>query len=518
MASSPEAKPHVPAYRSSIGEAEKGQALGRAESFGAGASAEVHHQKPFTTFTAIGLGYSITNTATGVILTVAATTPFGGSPLFFWGFLLIAAIALCIATTLGEFCSMWPHPGGQYVWVAQLSPERPRRFLSYMTAIISWASVVCISASCALAASTTLFQMISFTHPELEVKPWMLFVTFEVLNMLIFGLNCFEFLLPLIGKFLIFFTVTMIAIIFIALFAADTGTNSGQDFFFNYYNVSGWSNGIAFLIGINGLNWCFSCLDAATHLADEIPQPQKNIPKALIWTILVGAATGLLIIFALFFTAKDLTTETNSLLIFFNVIHHNKNAALALEALVFVSAYGSLIGIHTWQSRIAWALSRDKGFPFHSYLSRLAPAPFSTPIWAHLWSSCWTGLCGCLYLGSQTAFSSFIAGGIILQYATYCLPIALLLWRGRSRAPHGPFWFPKIGLFCNIVTVIWFLVTLVFYCFPYFLPVQADQMNYVSAVLFVIIMYALIYWFTYGHKHYRLPRNLLVSTSHVAGD
>ncbi|KAH6628988.1 amino acid/polyamine transporter I [Boeremia exigua] len=463
------------------------------------------HRRPFTIFTAIGLGYSTTNTAAGILLTVTATLPFGGAPMFFWGFLAITPIVLCVAITLGEFASMWPHSGGQYVWVSRLAPENSRRFLSYLTAIISWASAVCISAACALASSNTLFSMVSFTYPEIEAKPWRIFVMFQVLNAFAFGANCFEALLPILAQLFMLLTAVIAGIIFVALFAAGSPTVTPHEFFLDYRNVSGWPDGVAFLIGINGLNWSFSCLDAITHLADEIPNPRKNIPRALMWTIIIGAITGLLIVIALFVCATDLENNNNTLLIFYSVIDSNRQAALGLQSLVFITAYSSLVGIHTWQSRIAWALSKDYGLPFYSYLSRIAPAPFGTPIYAHLFSATWTAICGCLYLGSQTAFSSFVAGSIILQYATYALPVGLLLWRGRSSVAHGPFWYPKLGLFANIVTLVWFSIILVFYSLPYFLPVTASDMNYVSAVIFGVLAYALGYWLLHGHKNYVLP-------------
>ncbi|KAH7245381.1 amino acid/polyamine transporter I [Fusarium tricinctum] len=467
------------------------------------------HQKPFTVWTAMGIGHSITNTAITLIVGLGSGIALGGPPLFIYGFLFMAVIALCVAISLGELSSALPHSGGQYYWVAVLAPPRYRRFLSYATGIIGWAGAVCTSASVCLVVPTTIFSMVSMTHPDFNYKPWMGFVGFQVLNLLAFGFNCFERVLPWVSRFLLVFTICTVTAIFVGILAASPQKQSAENLFVNLHNISGWPNGVAFMIGLNAPNWAFSCLDATVHLADEIPNPRRNIPKALLVTVALGTATGLPIILALFLSAPSVDTLVNStapsLQIFYDAFKQNTTAALGLQSLVLISAAGAIIGIHTWQSRIAWAFSKDKGFPFHRFLSQIAPEPYGTPIYAHIWSSCWTAVLGCIYMGSQLAFNSLVSGGILLQYITYSTCIACLLYHGRSNITPGPFWYPKVGLASNVVVLIWTSVALVFYCFPSFYPVQADMMNYVSCVLVGVLLYSLIYWVAFGKKEYKTP-------------
>jgi choline transport protein len=58
----------------------------------------------------------------------------------------------------------------------------------------------------------------------------------------------------------------------------------------------------------------------------------------------------------------------------------------------------------------------------------------------------------------------------------------------------------------NNVVVTWSAVSLVFYCFPYGLPVEALSLNYLAAVLVVMFLYAAVYWKALGRKHYSLPK------------
>ncbi|KAH9221029.1 amino acid/polyamine transporter I [Leptodontidium sp. 2 PMI_412] len=441
----------------------------------------------------MGLGHSISNTAITLITGLASSISWGGPPFVTYGFIMMAIVATFVAISLGELASTMPHSGGQYFWVATLAPPKYRRFLSYITGILGWAGAVCTSASCCLAVPLMVFSIITLRNPEFDMDPWMVFLSYQVINLVAFFFNLFERGLPWISKSLLVYTITSLVVILVSILAASPNKQSAENVFF----------------ALNGPNWAFSCLDAVTHLADEIPNPRVNIPKALLVTMALGSFTGLTVL-ALFFYATDLksvfTSGTPSLQIFSNAFSGNTAAAIALQTLVAYSVAGAMVGVHTWQIRMAWAFSKDKGFPFHSRMSRLAPEPFGTPIWAHIWSCGWTAVLGFLYLGSQTAFNSLISAGILLQYLTYSASILCLLSYGGSNIRHGPFWFPSLGFVANIITVSWTFISLVFYSFPIYLPVLAEQMNYVSCVIVGVFLYAVGYWVLFGRNELEVPK------------
>ncbi|KAH7152653.1 amino acid/polyamine transporter I [Dactylonectria macrodidyma] len=469
----------------------------------------VQTQKPFTTLSALGIGYGTTNTAVGLLIVLGTTIPMGGSPLFFWGFLVMAGVGLATATTLAELSSAMPHPGGQYIWVNRLAPQRARRFLSYLTAMISWLAAVATGASACLCVPVGVCSIITLLDPTFVYKRWMGFVGFQLLNLLTLFGACFEHALPKISKFMLLFSCLTIGVIFVTLFAMSDSHVSAKDFFVTPINISGWQNGIAFIIGLNGANWSFSCLDVATHLAEEIPSPSTNIPKALMWTIIVGFGSGLLVVLSVLINLTDLDgAGDNSAIAVFYRITGSKAAAAGLWIPVMITTAGAVWSIQTWQSRLAWAISREAGFPLHRHLSKIAPAPFYTPIWSLVWSATGTAIFGCLYLGSELAFNSLISTGILLQYISYSIPVILVLTQGRSNFNHGPFWYPKLGLLANIVMLSWTVVAIIFYCFPYYLPAVADQMNYASVVLAVIAIFTSVLWLCFAKKNYEVKEHL----------
>ncbi|UPK89128.1 hypothetical protein LCI18_000063 [Fusarium solani-melongenae] len=460
--------------------------------------------RPFSTLSAMSVGATTTNSAIGVILSFYTTLSYGGSVLLFYGFLAMAFVGLCTAVTLGELTAGHPDVGGQYVWAARMSPPGCRRFLSYVCALLSWGGAVCVGAATCLIAPLLVFQAVAFFDPSFEYKPWMGFLAYQSVNLITLIPSLFEHLLPKVSQSLLAFTGCLLLALFIGLFAAADDRQSAESFFTNFYNTSGWPAGVAVLIGMNSLNWCFSCLDSVVHLSEEIPNPRRNIPRALMWSIVVGAVTGVLIIFAFIINNTDYETRNSAIPMIYYTFK-SKGAAIALLALLFVSTIGAQWGIHVWQSRLAWSIGMNKGLPMHGHLSRVTGAPFGTPIWALLFSAAVTSVLGCLYLASERAFNSFTGAGLLFQYSSYVIPVIMLHCRGRSSFPHGDFWFPRFGFVANFVMCAWAVVALVFYCFPYSFPVATAEMNYVSVVVCVFFFIILISWFSYGRKHFTFP-------------
>lgn len=472
------------------------------------------HEKKFSVWSLLGMGYSISNTAMTLTVSLSAGFADGGPIIFVWGQLLIAAISLGVAVSLGELASAFPHAGGQYYWASELAQPRYKRVISYLVGLLSWGGAVLTAASGTLAIPQMVIGMIMLRNPSFVFHPWMLFVGYQVTNIFIFMFNLVERFLPALNIFSMYFSVTTLIIIFVTVLAASPTKQSAEFVFVKDVNLSGWeSDGVAFLVGLVSANWGFSCLDAVTHMAEEVPDPRRNIPKALLATVITGIGTSWPYAIGLMFATQELVaiietpTGVPSLELFHLAIG-NTAGAIGLQSLLVIVFIGAVYSIHTWQSRMAWAFARDNGWPFSRHIAKVLPQPFDVPIYAHIWSCLWVAILGFLYLGSTVAFNSFISGGILVQYISYSICIILLLLHGRNKIEHGPFWLPKLGLLSNVVVLMWTALTLVFYCFPPAYPTTAKTMNYVSCVIVVMFLYAGFYWIIGGRKNYTLPKKM----------
>ena len=70
-----------------------------------------------------------------------------------------------------------------------------------------------------------------------------------------------------------------------------------------------------------------------------------------------------------------------------------------------------------------------------------------------------------------------ITACIVLLYLSYSIHVVCLLIRGRNNIAQGPFWLGHVGLFANIVLLVWTLSTLIMYSFPYAKPIAVGNMN-----------------------------------------
>ena len=63
----------------------------------------------------------------------------------------------------------------------------------------------------------------------------------------------------------------------------------------------------------------------------------------------------------------------------------------------------------------------------------------------------------------------------------------------------------RFGYLVNAWASIWTLFVSIIFILPTFRPVKANEMNYASAFLVLILLSALIYWFIAGKRFYTGP-------------
>jgi choline transport protein len=144
------------------------------------------------------------------------------------------------------------------------------------------AAIVQIEASIAV-------QLYAVYHPDLDIKGWHTYVAFILLTW-ICSTFCIFFnrLIPKLQD-LGLFLVLGGGIITIIVVAAMPRTHASNAFVWkDYANGTGWNGGIAFLTGVLNGAFTIGTPDAITHMAEELPNPKKDIPKAVAAQIGLG--------------------------------------------------------------------------------------------------------------------------------------------------------------------------------------------------------------------------------------
>lgn len=468
-------------------------------------------RRNFSIFSLLGVGFGLTNSWFGISASLITGISSGGPMMIIYGIIIVATISLAIGASLSELTSAMPSAGGQYYWTMKLAPKKYAPFLSYMCGAFAWAGSVFTSASVTISIASALVGMYALgqNDPNFEVKTWMVFVTYEIVNLLMVAFNIWERPLPAISQWALYMSLLSFVVITIVILAKSSGNYATAKFVFvDFSNGTGWSlSGIAFIVGLINPNWSFSCLDCATHMAEEILDPERKIPLSIMLTVVIGFVTSFCYSIAMFFLITDLDAILNSTTgvpimdIFYQCVN-NKAGAIVLEVLIVLTAIGCNIASHTWQARLCWSFSRDNGLPGSRYWSKINERT-KQPVNAHLMSCAWCAVIGCIYMGSTTAYNAMVTGCIVFLLMSYIVPVLCLLYKGRDNIPHGPFWLGKLGLFCNIVLCFWTIFTTIFYSFPTVMPVTGGDMNYVSVVIGVFGLYCVIYWFARGKRHFK---------------
>jgi choline transport protein len=243
------------------------------------------------------------------------------------------------------------------------------------------------------------------------IEVWHVVVSYEVINAFAFIFNCYGKLLPFFVTSALYISLVSFAVILITVPAKAPTHQSAKFVFATFINATGWSqSGIAFIVGLINTNWAFACLDCATHMAEEVPQPERMIPLAIMGTVGIGFVTSWFFSISMMFSLTNLTQVSDTptyvpLLELFRQALGTNAGAIILEAFVIATGITCLVSSHTWQSRLCWSFARDRGVPGHQWLSKV-DKKLDVPLRAH-GVSCFLVACvGLLYLGSTAAFNS----------------------------------------------------------------------------------------------------------------
>src|SRR5699024_3290224 len=125
--------------------------------------------------------------------------------------------------------------------------------------------------------------------------------------------------------------------------------------------------------------WALVGMDGAASIAEEVKDPSRNVPKAMVWSVVaVGltiayAALAILLAIPDYDAAPKGDESTNSPITWLLEAHW-PSWLVNLSILVFLSAFITcMLTVQTVASRIVWAYARDGDLPFSKKLYSLTP-------------------------------------------------------------------------------------------------------------------------------------------------
>lgn len=246
-----------------------------------------------------------------------------------------------------------------------------------------------------------------------------------------------------------------------------------------------------------------TAFDSVIHMVEEIPAPRINAPRAIWLSVVIGAGSGFLFMVVCLFSIQDIDVVIDADLPFMQLVQDaiGLQGGATLLTLFIFNGLGQGISIFTTGSRLTWGFARDGGIPFSAYFSKVDET-WKAPVRAMVLQGFIVGLVGVLYLFASTVLEAILSTSTIALTISYALPIMALMVAGRDKLPPGGFRLGSLGPAINWVSVVYCVVTTVFFFFPGEPNPAPADMNYAIAVFGIMLVVSLGFWFVKGRAAY----------------
>lgn len=471
------------------------------------ANPEEHLKKRFTLLSVIAFGFTTMNSWVAFASILAVPLASGGGPTLIYG-LIIAGLAMAIVNIgFAEVASAFPSAGGQYHIVYMTFPPSCRRAAAFFTGWITVIYIMAATASVNFFVAGSILDIVNLWNEEYEPTTWQTYLLHVLLCIIAFVLTSrYPTAIGRFGVTILVLSIAGFVASLVTLLSVQEIKQPSSFVFTTYRNVSGWSDGWAAVIGLTGCLWAYSGVDAPTHVSEEVENPSRNIPIAIIVTMGLGIVTVVAWNIALLFVVTDIQALIESgvpILELYNQALNSKVATTIWAVYYIIMFYDITLNLFIFAGRTIWSLSRDGGVPYSSFFVRLHNA---NPLRATAVMLVLQIVVGVVYIASSAAYFGFVNLTLFALNITVVLPQAVLLFRGRGILPERAFSLGKFGYAVNATSTALVLFFSVTFSFPTSYPVTGNSMNYLIVVFAIGLLFTTIAWFSRLRKTFTGPQ------------
>ncbi|KIW11301.1 hypothetical protein PV08_10601 [Exophiala spinifera] len=460
--------------------------------------------RQFSLWSLGALSFTLTCTWLGAGSSIGISLTEASSAGTLWSLPIAGCMTMVVAAGMAELASAYPVAGAQYYWSFMVASDKYKPFASFLNGWISILGWWLGAASVANFVASMILAIVTVWYPNYTPQHWQQYLIYVGLTWLAVAINVFgSGFLPLFNKMIFVLAVVTLTSTMITLFVVARDHHaSGSWIFSDNTNSTGWSSdGWAFMLAIGNAVYSYLGSDCGAHLAEEIDNPSKNVPRVILYPLAMGLLTAFPFTAALMYSITDLEAvlDTVTGLPLVEIYYQGTGSYAAASVLMAIFAFcffANLVANATTCSRTLWAVSRDNTFPYSHIWAHVHPR-FKMPLNAMVLSGICISIYGVIFIGSSTAFAAMVSAAIIFQQTSCIIPQAILLYRGRDKVlPERYFNLGRLGPFVNGLAVAWVCFLNVLYCFPTTMPVTPQNMSYVSVVTVGLVGFVVILWFT----------------------
>ncbi|KAK0362691.1 hypothetical protein LTR59_014807 [Friedmanniomyces endolithicus] len=468
---------------------------------------EVDRNFSLLTLTGVGINQGSTWGPAGSSIIIALFN--GGPPGVLYEFIVVSVCYWVVAACIAELASAIPSSGGVYHWASVTPGKKWGRVVGFYAGYWNWLGWTLGGVSVASIAGNIFVQMYAAHHPDLVVQPWHIFLASVIIAWMACFLVCFgNRLMPHLNGIGIFFTIVVVAAM---PGSGGRPAHASSSFVWSEWQDTGlgYPQGYVFIAGM--LNGAFSVgtPDAVSHLAEEIPLPGVNLPKAIAFQMVIGFVTGFFYLVAVLYAINDFEALAASPFpiaeIYFQATQ-SPAGETGLLALLLFAILLTLICVFIASGRVLWTLGRDNATPFPKFLTTINKR-FGMPLNATMACGVLTTVLLCIYVGNTIAFNALVGSYVLLSSSSYIAAILPNLLTERKNIIYGPFHMKgALGFIMEFIACAYMTVWFVIYCFPPALPVTAATMNWSSLIWGGLTILVTLWWFVSARKGYKGPQ------------
>ncbi|KAG6038672.1 hypothetical protein E4U41_003907 [Claviceps citrina] len=436
----------------------------------------------------------------------------GGRPVLLWAFLWNFFAFIPVYLSMAEMASIAPIAGAQYHWVSEFGPEKYQKLLSYLT---GWTSTLAWQAGNAqgiFLVGTLIQTIIALNNINYAAAYWHGTLLVMAISLIALAASVYgaRFLPRWQNIVFVFHIAAYFA--FLAPVWANAPRVESSRVWSGFENLGGWpSMSLAILIGqMPGITAQVG-VDTAAHMAEEVRDAARTIPRVMMMTFAINASLTWLTLITMAYhipdVAKALEEPTS-----YPAISVLKSAMslpwlnVMLVVMTLLLMFGNLSYLVA-VSRDLFAFARDQGLPFSKWISRIDKTR-GIPTNACIASAGMSVLLSLTYIGSPVAFYAITSLCNVALLQCYCLSIGCMLYRRiyhLETLPYARFSLGRCGMLINALAITSSLWGFIWCFWPQAYPVTAAGFNWASPIFVSVLFIASVYYAFAGRHNYHGP-------------
>lgn len=398
-------------------------------------------------------------------------------PSFWWNFLIVFGGQLLVALVFAELVSRWPLEGSIYQWSHRMLGRGYGWAAGW---VYMWTLVVAMSAVALFAAGfvANVFDW-ELDAGGTAILGWLILMLGTAAN--IAGRLVLKVLM---SASIVAEIVGSVGLgVWLLLFHRNNSVGVLTEGFSteSYLTMSG-----PFLVAMAFVGWTFVGFESAGSIAEEVKDPQRNLPKAVIFSLCFIALIVMFSALSIILAIPDEIAVNSADPVYDTLAFHlGGTAAKMAEVLFAVGFLASFLALQTSASRLIWSYARDGALPASPVLAKLTRSQ-KQPVYALLVA---TTVGTAIIVLSQlapdvyTLLLNFTSGGF---YLAFLFPlVANVIIRARGRWTPGPFTLGRWSRAVSVTAVVWAALQFLNIAWPRDFYPDAPHLNW-SVVLAVV--------------------------------